>query len=196
VVEPDVADLAAEFDRLRPYLLRVAYSHLGSISEAEDAVQDTWVRLQHWADGTIENLRAWCTTTISRVCLDVLTSARARRENYVGTWLPEPVVTETEAVGADPAESVTLDESVSMALLVVLESLTPAERCSFLLHDVFGYRFEEIADVVGREPAAARQLASRARRAVRAERPRHSVSADEQLTVVRAFMKATEWPRL
>jgi RNA polymerase sigma-70 factor (ECF subfamily) len=128
VVEPDVADLAAEFDRLRPYLLRVAYSHLGSISEAEDAVQDTWVRLQHWADGTIENLRAWCTTTISRVCLDVLTSARARRENYVGTWLPEPVVTETEAVGADPAESVTLDASVSMALLVVLESAPERQR--------------------------------------------------------------------
>src|SRR5919197_4733272 len=124
-------ELAEQFEQLRPYLRRVAYSHLGSLSEAEDVVQDAWLRLEGSNPDEIRDLRAWLTTVVSRLSLDVLTSARARREQYVGPWLPEPVV----EAGDDPSQRVDLDESVSMALLVVLESLSPAERSAFLLHD-------------------------------------------------------------
>jgi RNA polymerase sigma-70 factor, ECF subfamily len=182
---------AAEFDRLRPYLLRVAYSHLGSLSEAEDAVQDAWLRLTRAEARTICDLRAWLTTVVSRLAVDALTSARARREQYVGPWLPEPLV-EADAGDRDPARQVDLEESVSMALLVVLESLSPAERSAFLLHDVFGYSFAEVAEIVGRTPAATRQLATRARQAVEARRPRYPARADEQRAVVAAFLTATE----
>jgi RNA polymerase sigma-70 factor, ECF subfamily len=181
---------AAEFDRLRPYLLRVAYSHLGSLSEAEDIVQEAWLRLGRTRPDRIRDLRAWLTTVVSRLALDALTSARARREQYVGPWLPEPLVEPDP--GDDPADRVELDESVSMALLVVLESLSPAERSAFLLHDVFGYAFTEVAEIVGRTPAATRQLASRARQAVEARRPRYPANADEQRRVVEAFVTATE----
>jgi RNA polymerase sigma-70 factor, ECF subfamily len=181
---------AAEFDRLRPYLLRVAYSHLGSLSEAEDVVQEAWLRLGRTRPDGIRDLRAWLTTVVSRLALDALTSARARREQYVGPWLPEPLV-EPDG-GDDPAERVELDESVSMALLVVLESLSPAERSAFLLHDVFGYAFSEVAEIVGRTPAATRQLAARARQAVEARRPRSPADADQQRRVVEAFATATE----
>ena len=139
----------------------------------------------------IRNLRAWLTTVVSRLALDALTSARARREQYVGPWLPEPVI-DIERPGADPASHVDLDESVSMALLVVLEALSPAERSAFVLHDVFGYSFAEVAQIVGRTPQATRQLATRARHAVEARRPRHPAGADEQREVVSAFHAATE----
>jgi RNA polymerase sigma-70 factor, ECF subfamily len=182
-------DEAAEFERLRPYLLRVAYSFLGSISDAEDVVQEAWLRLQRTADGEVRDLRAWLTTSVSRLAINSLTSARARRERYVGTWLPEPVV-EASEVHADPSERVTLDESVSMALLVVLESLTPAERSAFLLHDVFGYSFAEVSEIVGRTQQAVRQLASRARRSVEAGRPRKPVSGPEQRRLVESFLRA------
>ena len=180
---------AGEFERLRPYLLRVAYSFLGSISDAEDVVQEAWLRLQRTADGEVRDLRAWLTTSVSRLAINSLTSARSRRERYVGTWLPEPVV-EASADHADPSDRVTLDESVSMALLVVLESLTPAERSAFLLHDVFGYSFAEVSEIVGRTPQAVRQLASRARRSVEAGRPRQPVSSAEQRRVVESFLRA------
>jgi RNA polymerase sigma-70 factor, ECF subfamily len=183
-------DTAAEFEQLRPYLLRVAYSHLGSLGEAEDVVQEAWLRLERVDRDDIRDVRAWLTTVVSRIALSALTSARARREQYVGPWLPEPIV-DTDAPGADPQRHVDLDESVSMALLVVLESLSPAERSAFLLHDVFGYSFEEIARVVDRSPQATRQLASRARRAVEARRPRYPARPDEQREVVDAFLAAT-----
>jgi RNA polymerase sigma-70 factor, ECF subfamily len=186
---PDRA--TAEFDRLRPYLLRVAYSHLGSLSEAEDVVQEAWLRLRRERRDGIRDLRSWLTTVVSRLALDALTSARARREQYVGPWLPEPLV-EPDAGDRDPARRVELDESVSMALLVVLESLSPAERSAFLLHDVFGYSFSEVAEIVGRTPAAARQLGTRARQSVEARRPRYPAGADEQRRVVAAFATATE----
>lgn len=182
---------ATEFERLRPYLLRVAYSHLGSIGEAEDVVQEAWLRLVGTERSEIRNLRAWLTTVVGRLALDALTSARARRERYVGPWLPEPVV-DAPTPETDPASRIDLDESVSMALLVVLESLSPAERSAFLLHDVFGYSFAEVATVVGRTPAATRQLATRARHAVEARRPRYPAGADEQREVVQAFLAATE----
>jgi RNA polymerase sigma-70 factor, ECF subfamily len=180
---------ATEFERLRPYLLRVAYAHTGSVSEADDVVQEAWLRLQRSSDAEIRDLRAWLTTTISRLAVDALTSARARRETYVGSWLPEPIVHSLDAE-PDPAERLTLDESVSMALLIVLEALTAAERCAFLLHDVFGYPFDEVAAIVGRTPQATRQLAARARRAVEAGRPRQPADPDQQRQVVEAFLDA------
>ncbi len=183
--------LIDEFEALRPYLLRVAYSHLGSLSEAEDIVQESWVRLQGVERSAIRNLRAWLTTVVSRLALDALTSARARRERYVGPWLPEPIV-DTSELGVDPAGRVDLDESVSMAMLIVLESLSPAERSAFLLHDVFGYSFPEVADVVGRTPQATRQLATRARHAVEARRPRYPAAPDQQREVISAFHAAAE----
>jgi RNA polymerase sigma-70 factor (ECF subfamily) len=152
-------------------------------------VQEAWLRLQRTANGEVRDLSAWLTTSVSRLAINSLTSARARRESYVGTWLPEPVV-EASADHADPSERVTLDESVSMALLVVLESLTPAERSAFLLHDVFGYSFAEVSEIVGRTPQAVRQLASRARRSVEAGRPRKPVSSPEQRRVVESFLRA------
>ena len=182
--------LTAEFERLRPYLLRVAYSHLGSVTDAEDVVQDAWLRLLGTDRAAIRNLRAWLTTVVSRLALDTLTSARARREQYVGPWLPEPVV--DAGPGADPAGHIDLDESVSMGLLIVLEALSPAERSAFLLHDVFGYTFPEVAQIVDRTPQATRQLATRARHAVEARRPRYPAAPDEQREVVNAFHSATE----
>jgi RNA polymerase sigma-70 factor, ECF subfamily len=172
------------FAQARPRLLRLAYSELGDVGEAEDIVQEAWLRLERVDAGTIENLDAWLTTVVARLALDRLQSARARRETYVGPWLPEPLSSE------DPADRVTLDESVSYALLTVLEQLSPAERTAFVLHDVFDLPFTEIADVVGRTPEAVRQLASRARRHVKQESPRFSTSRDEHNRAVRAFALA------
>jgi RNA polymerase sigma-70 factor (ECF subfamily) len=182
---------SAEFDRLRPYLLRVAYSHLGSLSEAEDLVQEAWLRLMRADRAEIRDLRAWLTTVISRLAIDALTSARARRERYVGPWLPEPLVQAADD-SSDPALRTALDEEVSMAMLIVLESLSPSERSAFLLHDVFGYSFQEVARIVGRTPGAVRKLAGRARAAVEARRPRHPACADEQREIVAAFLDAAQ----
>lgn len=181
----------AEFDRLRPYLLRVAYSHLGSLSEAEDLVQEAWLRLARADRAEIRDLRAWLTTVISRLAIDALTSARARRERYVGPWLPEPLV-ESGEDSSDPALRIDLDEDVSMAMLIVLESLSPAERSAFLLHDVFGYSFEEVARIVDRTPGATRKLAARARAAVEARRPRYPARTEEQRRIVEAFFGAAK----
>jgi RNA polymerase sigma-70 factor, ECF subfamily len=180
--------LVLEFERLRPYLRRIAYSHLGSVSEAEDVVQEAWLRLERAERPGIRDLRGWLATVVARLAIDALTSARARREHYIGTWLPEPLVATRE--DEDLADRVTLDESVSMALLVVLESLTPAERSAFLLHDVFGYSFEKVAGIVGRSPQAARQLAARARRHVEAARPRYPATAAQQRQLLEAFLAA------
>lgn len=182
-------ELTRAFEAQRPRLLRVAYASLGSVSEAEDCVQEAWLRLRRMPDpGSIGDLGAWLTTTVSRLAYDALGSARARREHYAGPWLPEPLVEGLSA--ADPADRVTLDESVSMALLVVLERLSPAERTAFLLHDVFGFGFAEVAGVVGRSPAAVRQLASRARRHVQDGRPRFPPTRAEQRHLVAAFAAA------
>jgi RNA polymerase sigma-70 factor, ECF subfamily len=172
------------FTRARPRLLRLAYSELGDLGEAEDVVQEAWLRLQRSDAGAIENLDAWLTTVVARLSLDRLQSARARRESYVGPWLPEPLTSE------DPADRVTLDESVSYALLTVLEQLSPAERTAFVLHDIFDVPFAEVARVVGRTPEAVRQLASRARRHVKSESPRFAASRQEHDRAVRAFAQA------
>jgi RNA polymerase sigma factor (sigma-70 family) len=189
----------------RRQLISLAYRLLGSLAEAEDAVQETyarWYALTRQQQDAIDNPAAWLTTVASRVCLDLLGSARARRERYVGQWLPEPLpgsagqLTGPPGGGAaagpaDPADRVTLDESVSMAFLVVLDSLTPAERVALILHDVFGYPFAEVAQIVGRTPAACRQLASTARRRIRDAQP-PATPAAQQAGLVRAFKAAWE----
>jgi RNA polymerase sigma-70 factor (ECF subfamily) len=182
----EASDRDAAFEALRPRLLRVAYATLGSVSEAEDIVQEAWLRLQRTEPGEVRDLTAWLITVVGRLALDALGSARARRERYVGEWLPEPLV----GTAPDPADRVTLDEEVSLALLRVLEALSPAERTAFVLHDVFGHSFDEVAEAVGRTPQATRQLASRARRHVEAGRPRFPATPDEQARVVGAFATA------
>ncbi|MCX5393383.1 RNA polymerase sigma factor SigJ [Streptomyces sp. NBC_00094] len=179
----------------RRHLTDLAYRLLGSLAEAEDAVQETYIRwyaMSPREQAAIASPGAWLTTVAGRICLDVLGSARARRERYVGAWIPEPLPDRSEWAGAaDPADRVTLDESVSMAFLIVLESMTPAERVAFVLHDVFRYPFAEIAEIVGRTPAACRQLATSARRRVRAA---HAPAAPPagQAGLVRNFKEAWE----
>ncbi|MFG2194758.1 RNA polymerase sigma factor SigJ [Streptomyces sp. NPDC048639] len=177
------------FEEHRTRLWGVAYRIMGSVADADDAVQETWLRWQALPDGAAENPRAYLTTVISRICYDQLGSARSRRETYVGPWLPEPVVGDDRAL--DPQDRVTLDESVGIALLTVLERLTPAERTAFVLHDVFAVPFGEIAEVVGRSPESVRQLASRARKHVRATgTPRRSVDRGQHRRAVDAFLAA------
>ncbi|MGY1743334.1 MULTISPECIES: RNA polymerase sigma factor SigJ [unclassified Blastococcus] len=178
----------------RERLQAIAYRMLGSTHDAEDAVAEAllrWHRLPEEERAGIREPLAWLTTVVSRVCLDTLRSARARREEAAGAWLPEPRLSDPLAPGGpvDPADAVTLDDSVSFAFLVALERLSPAERVSFLLHDVFGVPFGEIAEAVGRTPAACRQLAASARRHVRDER-RYDVAGAERDRVVRAFLDA------
>ena len=185
----------------RRQLINLAYRLLGSLAEAEDAVQETyarWYAMSAQQQDAIQSPAAWLTTVASRICLDLLGSARVRRERYVGEWIPEPLPEPAEWISgrpagapADPADRVTLDESVSMAFLVVLESMTPAERVALILHDVFGYAFAEVGQITGRTPAACRQLASSARRRIRASQPPASPTP-RQAGLVRDFKKAWE----
>lgn len=173
-----------EFERNRRHLEAVAYRMLGSRSEAEDAVQEAWLRLSRSGTEAVENLAGWLTTVVARVSLDMLRSRRARREDYVA--LPEPIVT----IEDGPADEAVLADSVGLAMLVVLDTLTPAERLAFVLHDMFGVTFDEIAAILDRSEAATRQLASRARRRVRGATPRTDPDLREQRRVVDAFLAA------
>jgi RNA polymerase sigma-70 factor, ECF subfamily len=181
--------LAEQFEGHRPRLRSVAYRMLGSLSEAEDAVQESWLRLSRTDASAVENLGGWLTTVTGRVCLDLLRARRARREDAVGQWLPEPIVAVDE--DGDPEREALLADSVGLALLVVLETLTPAERLAFVLHDMFAVPFDEIAPVVGRTPEATRQLASRARRRVRGAAPVPDPDLARQREVVDAFLAAS-----
>jgi RNA polymerase sigma-70 factor (ECF subfamily) len=187
--DPD--QLAADFTRARPRLVRVAYAILGTRAEAEDVVADCWFRLV-CADRQepVRDVEGWSVVAVSRMALDVLRSARVRRERYVGPWLPEPVVASSDAAAADPADQVTLADEVGYAIMVVMETLSPAERTAFVLHDLFGLAFDEVANIVGRTPGAVRQLASRARRHVRSRSPWPSTDAAEHRRVVDAFASA------
>jgi RNA polymerase sigma factor (sigma-70 family) len=195
--DPDLDAVMGE----RRQLINLAYRLLGSLAEAEDAVQETyarWYAMSAQQQDAIESPGAWLTKVASRICLDQLGSARARRETYVGEWIPEPLPEPAEWTGGrpggtaiDPADRVTLDESVSMAFLVVLESMTPAERVAFILHDVFRYPFAEVAEIVGRTPAACRQLATSARRRIHAAQAPATPTA-QQTGLVRAFKAAWE----
>ena len=187
--EPDL--LAAAFSQARPRLVRVAYAIIGSRCEAEDVVGDCWFRLVAAdKDEPVRDVEAWAVVAVSRMALDVLRSARVRRERYVGPWLPEPVIEASDDAAADPADKVTLADEVGYAMLVVMETLSPAERTAFVLHDLFGVTFDEVAAIVGRAPAAVRQLASRARRHVRGQSPWPSTDAAEHRRVVEAFAAA------
>jgi len=180
--------LTERFEENRPRLRGVAYRMLGSISEAEDAVQEAWLRLNGIDAATIENLGGWLTTVVSRVCLDMLRGRKARREESIEAQVIEPSVGRRE--GADPESEALLADSVGVALLVVLDTLTPAERLVFVLHDLFGMPFHEIGSIVGRSPAAAKQLASRARRRVRGSSAPLDADKARQREVVEAFLKA------
>jgi RNA polymerase sigma factor (sigma-70 family) len=180
--------LAEQFERHRRHLRAVAYRMLGSMSDAEDAVQEAWLRLDRSDPGGTDDLRGWLTVVVGRICLDVLRRRKARREQFAGSWLPEPII--CTAADQDPERDMVMADSVGLALLVVLESLTPPERLAFVLHDVFGMPFDEIAPLVERSPAATRQLASRARRRVRAEAPEPDADFAVQRGVVDAFLAA------
>jgi len=179
--------LAERFEADRAHLRGVAFRMLGSVSEADDAVQEAWIRLSRTDTTEVENLRAWLTTVVGRVCLNMLRSRRTRRESSLETHLPDPIVSPED--GLDPEQVALLGDSVGLALLVVLDALTPAERVAFVLHDVFALPFDDIAPIVGRTPTAARQLASRARRRVQGA-PVPDVDLDGQWAVVDAFLAA------
>jgi RNA polymerase sigma factor (sigma-70 family) len=197
-LDPSLSAVMSE----RRQLMNLAYRLLGSLADAEDVVQETyarWYAMSPQRQQAIESPGAWLTKVASRICLDQLRSARVRRERYVGEWIPEPVPDRTEWISgrsgggatADPADRVTLDESINMAFLVVLESMTPAERVAFILHDVFRYPFAEVAEIVGRTPAACRQLASSARRRIRASQLPATPTA-QRAGIVREFKEAWE----
>jgi RNA polymerase sigma factor (sigma-70 family) len=180
--------LADRFEANRTHLRAVAYRMLGSVSEADDAVQESWLRVSRAGDADVENLRGWLTTIVARVCLDMLRSRKSRREEPLGPHVPEPIVSGEN--GLDPEHEALLADSVGLALLVVLETLSPPERLAFVLHDMFSVPFDEIAPIVGRSPAAARQLASRARRRVRSTAPEPDEDLARQREVVDAFLAA------
>jgi RNA polymerase sigma-70 factor (ECF subfamily) len=181
--------LTERFEENRTHLRAVAYRMLGSLSEADDAVQEAWLHLSRSGTGGVENLGGWLTTVVGRVCLDMLRSRKARREEPLGVHLPEPIVSRAEAI--DPEQEALLADSVGLALLVVLETLAPAERLAFVLHDMFGVPFDEIAPIVGRSPAAARQLGSRARRRVQETAAVPDRDLSRQRQVVDAFLAAS-----
>ena len=180
-------ELTGQFEQHRQHLNRVAYRMLGSATEAEDAVQEAWLRLNRTDTTEVANLGGWLTTVVARVCLDQLRARRARREEFSDEWL-EPIV----SVEDSPEEQVLLADAVGVALLVVLDTLTPAERLAFVLHDMFAVPFSEIAEILERTPEAARQLASRARRLVRGAAPRSDATLPRQRELVAAFVAASQ----
>jgi RNA polymerase sigma-70 factor (ECF subfamily) len=175
------------FTNYRPRLFGLAYRMLGSVMDAEDIVQEAYLRWQQVSGAMVDEPRAYLTTVVTRLCIDHLRSARVRREQYVGPWLPEPLVTDQ---APEPSNAPALAESLSMAFLVLLETLTPQERAVFLLHEVFGYSFTEIATVIGKSEANCRQIAGRARKHVEGRRPRFDASRDQQERLLHRFVKA------
>lgn len=180
---PPDTDAADQFQPLRPALIRHAYRMLGSVAEAEDVVQEAYLRWHQTDRSAVREPAAFLSRTVTRLCLDVLKSARVRRETYVGPWLPEPVL--------EPASEEEEAEDLSLTLMLALERLSPLERAAFLLHDVFGLGFDEVAATLEREPAACRQLAARARRNVQAARPRYAIARDEGERMADAFLAAS-----
>jgi RNA polymerase sigma-70 factor, ECF subfamily len=180
--------LAGRFEEHRTHLRAVAYRMLGSLSEADDAVQETWLRLSRDDRSGVENLGGWLTTVVGRICLNMLRSRRLRREALVGVHMPDPIISDED--GVDPEHEALLADSVGLALLVVLDTLTPAERLAFVLHDMFAVPFDKIAAMLERSPAAARQLASRARRRVQGASPEPDADLTRQREVVDAFFAA------
>lgn len=188
----DSDHLAQQFESHRPHLRAVAYRMLGSVSEAEDAVQEAWLRLSRVDAAVIDNLRGWLVTVVARVCLDMLRARAARREDSLDTRVPDPILRELGSPDGGAEAALMRTEALGLALLVLLEALEPAERIAFVLHDVGGLGFEEIAPVVERSAAATRQLASRARRRVQRPLPRPVATLSEQRHVVEAFLAAVQ----
>jgi RNA polymerase sigma-70 factor, ECF subfamily len=186
--DPEIPIRLATFDQYRSLLFSVAYRMLGSVADAEDMLQETFIRWQQAPDAEIRSPRAFLVTIISRLCINHLQSARVQREEYVGQWLPEPIIT---GPGSDPLEIIRVDESLSMAFLVMLERLTPVERAVFLLREVFEYEYSEIAAVLGQSEANCRQILSRAKQHVSAIRPRFKTSLREKSDLLERFLKAT-----
>jgi RNA polymerase sigma factor (sigma-70 family) len=184
----DADPLAERFEAHRPHLRAVAYRMLGSMADADDAVQDAWLRFSRTDPDGVENLRGWLTTVVARLCLDMLRSRRQRREESMGVHLPDPIV--SAPGGPEPEQVALLADSVGVAMLIVLETLSPPERLAFVLHDTFGLPFDEIAPIVDRSPEATRQLASRARRRVRGGTPSSDVAPRRQRELVDAFLRA------
>jgi RNA polymerase sigma factor (sigma-70 family) len=180
--------LAQQFEQHRPHLRRIAYRMLGSLNDTDDAVQEAWLRLSR-AETAVDNLGGWLTTVVGRVCLDMLRSRNSSREDYVGSWLPEPIVTIDHS--ATPEEEALIADSVGLALLVVLETLSPSERLAFVLHDMFAVPFDEIAAIIGKSPAGARQLASRARRRMRGAPLSEDVDIELKRELIDAFVAAS-----
>src|SRR5215475_6962797 len=181
--------LAERFEQERLQLRRIAYRMLGTVDEADDAVQEAWIRLSRTDESSVQNLGAWLKTVVSRVCLDMLRMRRSRREVFVGSWMPEPIVAVDDA--PTPEDEALIADGVGLALYVVLETLTPAERLAFVLHDMFAVPYDEIAAIAGRSPQAARQLASRARRRVHGATPLPDADPARQKEVVDAFLAAS-----
>lgn len=195
--QPSGTPVAEAYQKLRPLLFSIAYRMLGSVTEAEDIVQEAFVRYQAAVTdhGEPDSPKAYLSTIVTRLCIDHLHSARVRRESYVGEWLPEPLLTGPESLvrpAADPAAHAEQSDSLSMAFLLLLERLTPLERAVFLLHDVFGYDYDETSKIVSRNPASCRQLAHRARQHVEAERPRFDVKAEKRTELAARFFDAVE----
>jgi RNA polymerase sigma-70 factor (ECF subfamily) len=180
--------LGARFEQERPQLRRIAYRMLGTLDDADDAVQEAWIRLSRTDESSVQNLGAWLKTVVSRVCLDMLRTRRSRHEEFVGSWMPEPIVAIDGA--PTPEDEALIADGVGLALYVVLETLNPAERLAFVLHDMFAMPYDEIAAIVGRSPEAARQLASRARRRVQGAKAEPDAGLVEQQQVVQAFLTA------
>ena len=180
------------FETYRPLLFSIAYRMLGSAMDAEDIVQEAYLRYQKMPPDSIESPKAFLGTMVTRLCLNQLDSARARREGYIGPWLPEPVLTGPDALASSPASLLHQRESISIAFLVLLENLTPAERTVFLLREVFDYPYAEIAPIVGKTESTCRQLFSRAKRHIAAHRPRFETSPEEHARILGGFMRAVE----
>src|SRR5205823_5729409 len=180
--------LAERFEEERPQLRRIAYRMLGTLDDTDDAIQEAWLRLSATDDSAIENLGAWLTTVVGRVCLDMLRARRARHEDFIGSWLPEPIVVIDES--PTPEEEALIADGIGLALIAVLDTLSPPERLAFVLHDMFAMPFDEIAPIVDRSPEAARQLASRARRRVRGAKAIPDPDLARQREVVEAFLAA------
>lgn len=177
-----------QFERNRRHLEAVAYRMLGSVSEADDALQEAWLRLSRSRQQQINNARAWLTTIVARVCIDMLRARHSRREDYFGSWVPQPIFDVDDQ--ADPETEVELADTVGLALLVVLETLTPTERLAYVMHDLFGLPFAEIAPMIDRSADSTRQLASRARRRIRAQTPPADTDVSKQREIVDAFLAA------
>jgi len=189
---PSTERLAEQFEEHRPHVRAVAYRMLGSVSEAEDAVQEAWIRLSRTDVSGVDNLRGWLTTVVARVCLDMLRTRASRREDPLEVHVPDPIIRAIDHGSRGPEADAMLADSVGLALLVVLEKLEPAERLAFVLHDVFGMTFEEIAPIVDRSVVATRQLASRARRRVQGQAPKSDSDLRRQRRVVDAFLAAVQ----